>query len=540
MPPIYYLNQPPHPFWDFVAGIEDHPFFAQQRRPVPATPPLQPPRPGAEQSQARAQASASASAQTSEKAKGKQSETNVDDPPEVDPSTLPSEGKNVPFRGRGRFGKAFEDKDNKDNAEESNSGRRGGRGCHGHHAAHNPWAGPPPFAPHAFGPPPFGPPPFFFGPHGPFGQHGPPGHEGAEGHGPRAGFRGRGGFHRGRWGPHHHHGPHSRSPPRGGPFADGRAGQAPGFDLGNFLNNLGERLGVDLTSAAEGLGLRSPRSTETDFEPRTDIFDTASAYIIHLSLPGAKKSDVGVDWDGEKSVVRVAGVVHRPGVDEEMMSRLVVDGRKRETGVFEKTIRLGTSKDPANVDVEGITAKMTDGVLIIHVPKVEKTFEKKEVHVGGSSSPSPVRFDERPEDAYMNEKDLLFDAADDEDRDMYDAEPAAIPHLQNKAPTIQHSYPVDTTMGETAEAKERRREAKEEEAWRDRDDRSETVGCEAPHNETTETLPRYEPEDINSQSHAQAQQQHQHHASVDEEDNLSDWEKSGSEDEGEYVKINVD
>ncbi|RJE17368.1 Hsp20/alpha crystallin family, partial [Aspergillus sclerotialis] len=240
------------------------------------------------------------------------------------------------------------------------------------------------------------------------------------------------------------------------------------------------------------------------------------------------KSDVGVDWDGEHSVVRVAGVVHRPGVDEEMMSHLIVDGRKRETGVFEKTIRLGTSKDPASVDVEGITAKMVDGVLVIRVPKVEKTFEKKEVHVGGSSSPSPARSDERPEDAYMNEKDLLFDAADDEDRDMYDADP--VPEPQRQAPTAQQPVPADSTMSETAEAKEKQRETKEEEAERDRDDRSETVGFEAPHNETTETLPRYEVEDTTHQNKAQDHHQQQH-ASVDEEDNMSDWEKYGSEDE---------
>ncbi|EXJ66591.1 uncharacterized protein A1O5_10261 [Cladophialophora psammophila CBS 110553] len=539
MPPIYYLNQPPHPFWDFVAGIEDHPFFARHRRPVPPTPPPQPPRPGAQQA---------AAAEPSEKAKGKQPEASVDDPPEIDPSTLKPEGRDAPFRGRGRFAKYFEDNGNKDNADENNSGRRGGRGRHGHHHGHGPWGapqGPPPFS---FGPPPFGPPPFVFSPHGPFGPRGPPGPEAPEGHGPRGGCRGRGGFHRGHGGPHHHHhGPHSPSPPRDVP--GDRQGQASGFDLGTFLSNLGERLGVDLTAAAEGLGIRPPRSSETDFEPRTDIFDTSAAYTVHLSLPGAKKSDVGVDWDGEHSALRVAGVVHRPGVDEEMMSRLVVDGRKRETGVFEKTIRLGTSKAPASVDVEGITAKMVDGVLIIRVPKVEKTFEKKEVYVGGGSSPSPAPSNERPEDAYMNEKDLLFDAGEDEeqeDKDMYDAD--SVPEPQHQPPPTLHVAPeskpsalADITMGETAKVKEKEREA-EENASRERDDRSETLGFEDSHNETVETLPRYEPEDSNNkvQGQPQEQQQHQQHANVDDEDNMSDWEKYGSEDEGEYVKINVD
>lgn len=273
--------------------------------------------------------------------------------------------------------------------------------------------------------------------------------------------------------------------------------------MGTFLNNLGERLGVDLTSAAEGLGLnvdrfRGPRSAESDFEPRADIFDAPAHYTIHLSLPGAKKSDVGVDWDGEHSVLRVAGVVHRPGVDEEMMAQLAVDGRKRETGVFEKSIRLGTQKDPASVDVHGITAKMVDGVLVVRVPKVEKKFEKKEVRVQGPSSSSPDNANrDRPEDAYMNEKDLLFDAEGD-DEDMYDAEPTHEP------------------VADTAESKQR--EAEE-------DARSETVDFEHA-DEKAEPLPRYEVEN--------------NHEQRANEEEMSDWEKAGSEDEGEYVKINVD
>ncbi len=497
MPNLYYMNTPPHPFWDFVAGIEDHPMFAQNRQPGP---PPQPPRPGAENAQPQAHDG------SSEKAKGKQPEANTEDPPEIDPATVRPDRKDMPFRGRGRFGNAFDANDNKEKKDDGEDCHRGKRGCHGRRGGHErgPWG-------HRGGPP-FGPPAFMFGPNFPFGPHGPfggpraPGHEEHEGRGPPGGWCGRGGPHRGRFG-HHGHGPRSRSPPRGGPFA--RPEGESGFDLGSFLNKLGDRLGVDLNSAAEGLGLKQPRSTETDFEPRTDIFDTPASYTIHLSLPGAKKSDVGVDWDGEHSVLRIAGVVHRPGVDEELMSRLVVDGRKRETGVFEKAIRLGTPKDPASVNVEGITAKMVDGVLVVRVPKVEKHFEKKEVRVDGSASHSP----ERPEDTYMNEKDLLFDADEDRDQDMYEAESA--PHL-----------PEPTTNA----AKTKQAEA-EQEQERARDDRSETVGFEHP--TAAETLPRYE---IDEPTESKLAKEHSHH----EDENLSDWEKYGSEDEGEYVKINVD
>ena len=508
MPSIYYLNTPPHPFWDFVSGMEDYPFF-RQRRPGPPPPSA---RPGFEEAQTKAQASADAAkANFSEKAKGKQAEVNTEDPPDVDPSTVRPTRKDMPFRGRGRFSKAFEGEDTKEKNEDGEDRHRGKRGCHGDRRSQNNglWG-----AHH--GGPPFGPPPFMFGPNFPvcprgrFGRPAGPEHEGPEGHeghDPHAGFHGRCGPHRGRFG-HHRPGPHSHSSPHGGPFA--RRGGDSGFDLGSFLNNLGERIGLDLTAAAEGLGLKQPRSTESDFEPRTDIFDSASEYIIHMSLPGAKKSDVGVDWDGEHSHLRIAGVVHRPGVDEAMMSRLVVDGRKRETGVFEKIIRLGTSKDPASINVEDITAKMVDGVLVVRVPKAEKTFEKKQVRIDGSS-PSPAVSAERPEETYVNEKDLLFDA--EEDKEMYDAE--------------EHAHQDHLEPASSEAVKGKQPQAAEEDAG---DDRSETVGPEHP-NVGPEHLPRYEVEEPEESKLAKEHSQ---------EDNMSDWEKYGSEDEGEYVKINVD
>jgi len=244
---------------------------------------------------------------------------------------------------------------------------------------------------------------------------------------------------------------------------------------------------------------KAPRSEESDFEPRTDIFDTASQYIIHLSLPGAKKSDVGVEWDGEHSVLRVTGVVHRPGVDEEMMTHMVVDGRKRETGVFEKAIRLGTQKEPANVDIPGITAKMVDGVLVVRVPKVAQTFERREVHL--SSSPE---VDETHETGF--ERDLLEE--EERDEEMHDTQETTTITPPNQP------FPAKASLGSGSKGKQREAER----------ERSATVDFEHP-NETVDTLPRYE---VEESTHEQA-----------DDAGMSDWEKDGS-DEGEYVKINVD
>jgi len=235
---------------------------------------------------------------------------------------------------------------------------------------------------------------------------------------------------------------------------------------------------MDLQGAAEGLGLErfmdNNQEVEADFEPKADIFEKKEEYTIHVSLPGAKKDDVGVDWDGEHSILRVAGVVHRPGVDEQMLEQLIVDGRKREVGVFEKAIRLGTQRDPANIDVAGIKAKMTDGVLVIGVPKIEVQHKKRDVPIT-SETPSPER--STTIDNYHEVQ-------------MHDAESA------------------EKLNTETGKDKEMEQE-KEKQV------------------NSQETLPVYQAENEKPQA-------------VKDPRPDTDWEHDGSDDEGEYIKINVD
>ena len=122
----------------------------------------------------------------------------------------------------------------------------------------------------------------------------------------------------------------------------------------------------------------SERNEDKDFKPAADVFDTADAYVIHVSLAGAKKEDLGVSYDPENSEVNVAGVIHRPG-DEEFLKTLALD--ERDIGVFERKIKLGTKAQPATVHADSITAKMEDGVLMIRVPKSEEFVEIKKVDI---------------------------------------------------------------------------------------------------------------------------------------------------------------
>lgn len=124
---------------------------------------------------------------------------------------------------------------------------------------------------------------------------------------------------------------------------------------------------------------KSKAADNEDHTPDADVFDTENAFVVHVSLPGAKKEDVGVNWDAEKSELSVAGVIYRPG-DEEFLKTLAVNERK--VGPFERKIRLGTRATPAHIDADAITAKLEDGILRVEVPKLDTGYvEIKKVDI---------------------------------------------------------------------------------------------------------------------------------------------------------------
>ncbi|CAG2003213.1 unnamed protein product [Fusarium graminearum] len=189
--------------------------------------------------------------------------------------------------------------------------------------------------------------------------------------GPRGG-RGRGGFPHGH-GHHHgpHHGPHPPPPPYGSPF-DFPA-MFRGWASHPFFRNMREQFqetqNQDRATTTE--------SSDSSFNPPIDVFNAEKSYVIHVALPGAKKEDIGLNWDAARSLLKISGVVHRPG-DEAFLNTLASSERK--VGMFERTVTLPPvgADERDEVDGLGITAKMEDGVLIISVPKAEK--EWTEIH----------------------------------------------------------------------------------------------------------------------------------------------------------------
>ncbi|KAJ5161782.1 hypothetical protein N7492_007174 [Penicillium capsulatum] len=182
-----------------------------------------------------------------------------------------------------------------------------------------------------------------------------------------------------RHGPHHSRGFYNGGPAGAGPYrfpfggCDARQNQRghgsqraprgpepfePNID---FLRNVARQFGVHF---------ETPTPEGVDFVPAVDVFDAADRYIVHVSLPGAKKDDLSIDYDADESVLRLAGVVYRPDINEDLHQTLAMEGRAREVGVFEREVRFGTRQTPAVVAVDEIIAKLEDGVLIVTLPKV--------------------------------------------------------------------------------------------------------------------------------------------------------------------------
>lgn len=183
-----------------------------------------------------------------------------------------------------------------------------------------------------------------------------------------------------RHGRHGHHGPGPNRGPgaRGGPC--GRGGRAWGRGRGQPPPYTGMGpFGAWANIFQENLFGEPSNEKNEDYKPEADVFDTPESFVVHVSLPGAKKEDVGVNWDAEKSELSIAGVIYRPG-DEEFLKTLALDERK--VGAFERKLRLGSRANPAQVDVDSITARLEDGILRIEVPKLDSGYvEIKKVDV---------------------------------------------------------------------------------------------------------------------------------------------------------------
>jgi HSP20 family protein len=106
----------------------------------------------------------------------------------------------------------------------------------------------------------------------------------------------------------------------------------------------------------------------TDFLPGGQVFETDDAFTLELDLPGVDKKDIDIDISGRRvSVTGTKVVKEREGI---------LRRSTRASGSFAYEAVL-----PVAVDASRTTASLTDGVLVVAMPKVaESKATRVEIH----------------------------------------------------------------------------------------------------------------------------------------------------------------
>ncbi len=116
------------------------------------------------------------------------------------------------------------------------------------------------------------------------------------------------------------------------------------------LNRLNQRLARYLERWSDLPALGST------FTPLADVEETDEAYLVEIELPGVKRDDVTVEVAGRRLSVS--------GERKERERVGILRRRTRTVGRFHYEVVL-----PGDVEEEGVSASMDEGVLTVRVPK---------------------------------------------------------------------------------------------------------------------------------------------------------------------------
>jgi HSP20 family protein len=124
-----------------------------------------------------------------------------------------------------------------------------------------------------------------------------------------------------------------------------------------------DRMGQLMNMAFGGLG--SIAVADLPWSPLADLSETDDAYVVNVELPGVRKDQVDVQLQDRELVI--SGEIQEPEEEKSRRRR-----SSRRTGRFEYRTFL-----PGDVRADAVTARLSDGVLTVTVPKSEAAKPRK-------------------------------------------------------------------------------------------------------------------------------------------------------------------
>ena len=134
----------------------------------------------------------------------------------------------------------------------------------------------------------------------------------------------------------------------------------------SLLTDLAE-IEKELSGFGQGLRLY-PERGQSSWSPAVDIYETESSFVLSAEVPGVQTSDIDIHVVDRTLVLRGERRWKREP-HEEHFHRL-----ESSYGKFERTFSLSQ-----RIDVDGITAKLEDGVLRVVLPKKNSSGKQIEV-----------------------------------------------------------------------------------------------------------------------------------------------------------------
>ncbi len=128
-------------------------------------------------------------------------------------------------------------------------------------------------------------------------------------------------------------------------------------DPNREFEDIYERMGQLINFAFGGTGLG--QMTDAPWVPLADLSETDDAFVIEVDMPGVSKDQLHVELNDRELII--SGEITQKEKERGRLHR-----RSRRTGRFEYRTLL-----PGDINPEGVSAQLSDGVLKVTVPKSE-------------------------------------------------------------------------------------------------------------------------------------------------------------------------